>query len=243
MLNRTMLILLSICLLLTVSETTWAKKRKKKPTPAKSLACPPGLSNLGPDSVPYKTYPLASGEKILICVSPDSIENGVLKAKYLYQYEASLFRGDKFVARVFSGSQRTPVVFQKKNGELYEVMHLNFRNEFYPLYQEKISCAEDECKRTDKTCVFDQSRLSPLGPKEFEREKIIYAKGAGHIQEMNDGDLAQMSNLALRGRRLAVEFFTDLKPMPILVGNAPDFYQHMKALLEEMKTAGCLQVQ
>ncbi len=236
--------LLSICLLLAVSETTWAKKKKRKSAPAKIvLACPPGLSNLGPESVPYKTYSLATGEKILICVSPESMENGALKGKFLYQYEASLFRGDKFVARVFSGSQRTPVVFEKKNGELYEIMHLNFRDEFYPLYREKISCAENECKRSEKTCVFDQNRLSPLGPKEFEREKIIYAKGVGHIQEMNDGDLAQMSNLALRGRRMAVEFFTDLKPMPIMIGNGPDFYQHMKALLEEMKTAGCLQVQ
>ncbi|MGZ5279322.1 MAG: hypothetical protein ACXWC9_05240 [Pseudobdellovibrionaceae bacterium] len=242
--SRFGLSLLSFCLLLACSDSAWAKsKRKKHFKPAKKLSCPAGLSNLGPASVPYKTFKLDSGEKILICVFPEAMENGKLKGKYLYQYEASLFRKDKFVSRVFSGSQKTPVSFRKKEGHLHEVMHLNFRNEFYPLYSEKIFCEKDECKRTDKTCVFDQNQLSPLGPKEFEREKVIYAKGVGQIQEMTDADLAQMSNLALRGHKLAVGFFTELQPRPIMQGLSAEFYQHMQALLREMTAAGCLQVE
>jgi len=238
------LFLLSVCLLLACGDLAWAKGKKKKHVkPAKKLSCPAGLSNLGPESVPYKTFKLDSGEQILICVAPEAMENGSLKGKYLYQYEASLFRKEKFVSRVFSGSQKTPVGFQKKGGQLYEIMHLNFRNEFYPLYSEKISCEKDECKRKDKTCVFDQNQLSPLGPKEFEREKIIYAKGVGQIQEMTDADLAQMSNLALRGHKLAVEFFTELQPKPMMQGMSAEFYQHMQALLREMTEAGCLQVE
>jgi hypothetical protein len=220
-----------------------AKKHRRHSPPQKQLACPPGLSNLGPEALPFRTYRLNAADAILICVPPEAMENGELKGKYLYQYEASLFRQNKFVSRVFSGSQKTPVRFKLKNGDLHEIMHLNFRDEFYPLYSEKIVCSQDECKRKEKSCVFNQSELSPLGPKEFEREKVIYAKGAGQIQEITEVDLAQMFNLALRGRKLAVEFFTTLQPKPLVSGPAAEIFQHMRSLLNEMTEVGCLKTQ
>ena len=208
----------------------------------KQLGCPQGLSNLGEGAMPYKTFKVGGKDRILICVAPEDLQDGNLKRKFLYGYEASLFRNGKFVNRVFSGSQKTPVMFEQKGEQLAEIMHLNFGESFYPLYKEKIVCEKDECKRQDKACVFDQDQLSPLGPKEFEREKVIYAKGAGHIQEVTDVDLVQMLNLALRGRKLAVAFFTDLQPRPLLTGPATDFYRHMQSLLQEMKDASCLKV-
>ncbi len=233
--------MLALCL---TANPAWAKKKKKRKVFAPpKLTCPQGLSNLGPDTVVYKTYSMGPHEKLLICVLPDEMEKGNLKGKYLYQYEAALFRDNKFVQRVFSGSQKTPVILKKQNGELYEIMHLNFRDEYYPLYREKIACTNDECRRVDKSCVYDQTSLSPMGPRDFEREKVIYAKGAGQIQDVTDGDLAQMANLAMRGRRLAVEFFTDLRPKPKLLGSANEFYTHMQALLTEMREAGCLTLQ
>lgn len=235
---------LAVCVVLTAPSLSWAKRAKKHSTPRPlNLACPQGLSNLGPDSVPYKTFRLNRTEAILICVPPESMENGELKGKFLYQYEASFFRKEKFIARVFSGSQKTPVQFKLKYGDLFEIMHLNFRDEFYPLYSERIVCSQDECKRKDRKCVFDQNELSPLGPKEFEREKVIYAKGMGQVQEMTPADLAQMSALALRGRKLALEFFTELQPKPLVSGAAAEFYQHMQSLLLEMQKAECLKSQ
>jgi hypothetical protein len=235
---------MTLCLcLFAASHTAWAKKKKRKVFAPPKLTCPQGLSNLGPETVVYKTYSMGPDEKLLICVLPEEMEKGHLKGKYLYQYEAALFRHNKFVQRVFSGSQKTPVILKKQGGELFEIMHLNFRDEFYPLYKEKISCLENECRRMDKVCVYDQTLLSPMGPREFEREKVIYGKGASQIQDVTDADLAQMANLAMRGRRLAVEFFTDLKPKPKLIGSANEFYSHMQALLNEMREAGCLTLQ
>lgn len=236
-----------LCAVLVAPVDGWAKKKKRNTKPsarpkAAALKCPPGLSNLGENALPYRTYRLNRDESILICVPSESMENGKPKTKFIYQYEAALFRKNKFVQRVFSGSQKTPVQFKQKNGDLFEIMYLNFREEYYPLYSEKIVCEQNECKRKDRSCVFDQNQLSPLGPKEFEREKIIFAKGIGQVQEMTAADLAQMSNLALRGRRLAVEFFLELQPKPILNGPPTEFYQHMGSLLKEMRDGGCLLV-
>jgi hypothetical protein len=232
--------LLCLCGFILLSSSLAVAKKKHKHE--KPLACPTGISNFEGESKAFKTYKINKTDRILICVPADAMEDGKLKNKFLYQYEAALFRKSKFIRRVFSGSQKTPVIFEKKKDELYEIMHLNFRDAFYPLYSEKIVCKKNECKREEKTCVFDQNQLSPLSPKEIEREKIIYGKGAAQVQEMTDADLSQMANLALHGRKLAFGFFTDMSTRPIMMGTANEFYQHMQALLSEMKSEGCLKL-
>lgn len=234
--------LLLVFLFISISTGAWAKAHKSKAS--KPLACPVDPVHGGSSKVPVHEFKLHSKEKVLICVPSSSIgEDGKTKGQYLTQYDAYLFNGKKPGRRVLSGSGNTPVRFELRKGQLYEIMHLNVRGTLHELYKEKIVCEKDICKRKEKTCVFNQYHMSPLSPKEYEREKVIYAKGMAQVQEMTESDLAQMSTLALSGRKMAYQFFTEMSPQPIMIGNTVSFYQHMQGLLGQMRAESCLKLQ
>lgn len=181
-------------------------------------------------------------EKVVICAPLSAFENDKLKTKFMTEFEAHLFRNDKWVRKVFSGSGTTPIRFEQRKKQLYEITHLNLQGKFHPLFKNKIGCEENKCKRVEKTCVFDQKKLDPMSPTEFESEKAIYTKASSKNQEITGSELAQMSLLALHGRKLAFDFFVNKSPTPLVIGSAADFYQNMKDLLMQMEREACLEV-
>jgi hypothetical protein len=227
---------IAVLFILCLSFFASAKGSRVKP-----LVCPIDVVHKEDRKVAIQEFKLKKKARMLICVPPEMTEDGKLKSKFLTRYDAYLFDGKKPGKRVLSGSINKPVLFEQKKGEIYEVMHLSLKGIYHPLFQEKIVCDKGVCKRAEKKCVFNQYHLSPPGPKEIEREKVIYAKGAAQVQEMTEGDLALMAELALSGRKLANDFFLTMDP-PILMGVTRPFYQHMQDLLKQIKSEGCLKV-
>jgi hypothetical protein len=217
-------------LLFLSSLSSWAK--------SKGPQCPPDMDG---KRVAAHHFRLKSGEHFLVCSKPELIETDRPKHRFLTQYDAYLIKGSQ-VRRVLSGSLNTPVRFEQRKGEIFEINHLNLRDQYYPLYRDRIVCKGDGCRRREKTCVFSQFQLNPASPRDLEREKVIFAKGAAYVQEMTAADLTHMSVLALSGRQLAIDFFTRLEPQPILLGSQITFYQQMQSLVSQMRYEGCLKV-
>lgn len=206
-----------------------------------SLVCP--IDSLGGERKKVgHFFSLNKTDKLVICVPAGDVDNGKLKSRFLTEYAAYLFRHDESVNRVFSGSGTTPVRFQQRKKKVYEIVHLNLQGSFYPLFKNQIACENVDCKRVDKVCVYDQSQLPAPQQSELEKEYLIYSKASSQKQEITQAELAQMSVLALGGRRFAFDFFTSLNPQPIVIGPAKDFYNHMKGLLNQMSLEGCLKV-
>lgn len=209
------------------------------------LACPASSAAASAEvvrRVPYQEFKLNKKEKLLICVPETALQDGQLKKKIMTNYDGYLFSpGQKHPKRALTGSYRVPVLFEQKKGVVYEVTHLNLRGNYLPIFREKILCRKGICQTKEKTCVFNQYQLSPPSPKDIEREKIIYAKATAHVQEMTEGDLAQMASLAFAGRKIAYDFFM-MKEGPILMGVTKPFYEHMQYLLTQIKAEGHLKV-
>ncbi|MEZ0392344.1 MAG: hypothetical protein ACAH59_09025 [Pseudobdellovibrionaceae bacterium] len=187
-------------------------------------------------------FKLNRKEKIVICAPPSDFENGKLKDKFLTTYDVHVFKKDKWLMQVFSSLGSTPVRFEQKGGQIYEVTHLNLRGTYHPLFKISIVCEKGECKRKEKTCIFNPSEMSPLSAQEVEKEKAIFTKGVDQLQEVTEGELAQMSIYALTGRKQAFDFFTKMEARPLLPVAGVGFYQNMQSLLNQMNQEGCLDI-
>lgn len=207
---------------------------------AKELKCPEVLSSLGPQAVPYKTYP-TQGYQILVCVMPADLVDGQLRKKHLFQFDAHLFKKEKFVKTVFSGNLKTPILFERKKGILFEDMYLNILENYYPLYQSKVDCKKDNCEKLQKKCIFKQDLMPAMSPKEFATEKEVINK-AESGEEVASSEVFDMLQIALRGREAGIRFFTKLNKQPKFSSNTLENYKSIQHLLEKMVLDDCLTV-
>lgn len=207
--------------------------------PRNDLKCPEVLSTLGPEAVAYKTYS-TQGYQVLVCVMPLDLIHGELRKKHLFQFDAHLFKKDTFIKTLFSGNLKTPILFERKNGILFENMYLNILENYYPLYQSKLNCQHDDCQKENRKCIFRQSLLPAMSPKDFMTEKEVLAKAERATEEIASSEMFDMLQIALRGREAGIRFFTKLDKQPKFNSVTLENYKSIQKLLAKMVLEDCL---
>ncbi len=204
-----------------------------------SIRCPQLNFGQGEEKKEYKVL-ATEGYQILICVPPKDVNQGQLTREHLFQYEAYLFKKDRFLRSLFSGNSKTATAFERRKGIVYEISHLNLFEKFYPLFETEVRCKNDNCQKGKKTCVFRQGLQPAMSPSDFEIEKELIQKVQAREQELVTQDIFNFLQYALKGREKAIAFFTRMELLPKMDSNSLTVYKNIQKVIETMIIEDCL---
>ncbi len=210
-----------------------------KPESAEELHCPQINFGQGSELKEFKTF-ATEGYQILICVPPKDVNQGQLTRQHLFQFEAHLFKKGKYLKKIFSGSQKTAITFERRKGLLFEISHLNLFEKFYPLFESQVKCQNDDCKKLAKKCVFRQGLQPAMGPQDFMNEKELIAKVEAREQELDGSDIFNFLQYALKGRERGIQFFTKMEMLPKVNAAGLQIYKNIQKVVETMVLEDCL---
>lgn len=218
-------------------EQVFAKK-----DPVVDLHCPQINFGQGSELKEYKTF-ATQGYQILICVPPKDVNQGQLTRQHLFQFEAHLFKKNKYIKKIFTGSQKTAIAFERRKGLLFEISHLNLFEKFYPLFESQIHCQNDDCQRQTKKCVFRQSLQPAMSPQDFAKEKELVAKVEAREKELDGSDIFDFLQFALKGRERGIQFFTKMELLPKMNSAGLQIYKNIQKVVETMVVEDCLKLE